>query len=149
LHFKSIILTTISMQAFFQNIRISAPHRYNPDMTRGPKPSKEAPFFGRQLARFRQQRGMTQQEFADELGISRELIGHYERRCENPSVEFIIKAATSLGITIDELLGIAPERERPGPSPKAQKLAERLSRMPRSKQAIILNMIEGAIDKAS
>lgn len=137
------------MQAFSAKTLISLPESYNPDMTRGPKPSKDAPFFGRQLAHFRQQRGLTQQEFAEELGISRELVGHYERRCENPSIEFIIKAAKILGITTDELLGVAPERDKPGPSPKAQKLAERLSRMPRNKQAIILNMIEGAIGKAS
>jgi len=137
------------MQAFSAKIPISVPEPYNPDMSRGPKPNKEAPFFGKQLAHFRQKRGLTQQEFAQELKISRELVGHYERRCANPSIEFIIKAAKVLDVTTDELLGIAPEKEKRGPTPKAQKIAERLSQIPRNRQAVILNMIEGALDRAS
>ena len=60
--------------------------------------------------------------------MTRELIGHYERRCENPSIEFLLNFSKTMGISLDELLGLKSEREKPGPSPKALKVAERIRR---------------------
>ena len=135
------------MQVFSAKKPFLANHPYNADMQPGPKPVREQPFFGQQLAHFRQQRGLTQQELAQELGITRELVGHYERRCENPSIEFLINFSKTMGVSVDELLGLKPERETPGPSPKALKMAEKISQMPRSKQAVVLGMLEGAINQ--
>ena len=61
----------------------------------------------------------------------------------------VLVVSQNMGISVVELIGLKPEREKPGPSPKALKLAERISRMPRSKQTVILGMLEGAIAKAS
>ena len=122
---------------------------YNGDMQRGRKPTKDAPPFGRSLAHFRKERKLTQYEFADLLGISRNLVLHYERNCANPTMDFVIKAAKILDVSADELLGLSPPAARRGPSPKATRLAERISALPKSKQSMVIDMLEGVIDKAS
>tara|TARA_B100001093_G_scaffold364391_1_gene349191 strand:+ start:636 stop:1049 length:414 start_codon:yes stop_codon:yes gene_type:complete len=137
------------MQAFLLNKQFLEKHAYNAGMQPGPKPVKDQPFFGERMAYYRKQKGLTQQELAKELEISRELVGHYERRCENPSIEFLIKLSKVIDISIDELLGLKPEKPKKGPSPKALKLAERISALPRNKQSFVIGMIEGAIKQAS
>jgi len=137
------------MQALFQRKAGPAEPRHNADMQRGPKPKKEAPLFGRQLAHFRQQRGLTQYEFAEELGITRKLVVHYERSCENPATDFVVKAAKLLDVSVDELLGLRPAKERPGPLPRVKRVTERIAELPKAKQAIILEMLESWLGKAS
>lgn len=149
MHYLLIAITTIAMQAFSSKAPVLEKHPYNAEMQPGPKPVREQPFFGKQLSFYRQKQGLTQQELADELEISRDLVGHYERRCESPSIDFIIKVAQVFGITTDELLGLKTGKEKPGPSPKALKVAQRISKLPKPKQTMILSMLEGALDKAS
>jgi len=38
------------------------------------------------------------------------MVGYYERRADNPESAFVVKAATVLGVTTDELLGLEPGR---------------------------------------
>ena len=133
------------MQAFSQITLFPMDRPYNGEMQPGPKPTKEQPFFGQRLAHFRKKNGMTQQQLADELEITRELVGHYERRCENPSIDFLIKLSQTLSISVDELLDIQPEQTKRGPSPKALKIAEKISSLPKAKQSVVVNMIEGAL----
>jgi transcriptional regulator with XRE-family HTH domain len=137
------------MQAFSQITLFPLDRPYNAQMQPGPKPTKEQPFFGQRLAHFRQKNGLTQQQLADELDITRELVGHYERRCENPSIDFIIKLSQTLGISVDELLGIQPEQIKRGPSPRVKKLTQRLVELPKGKQGVVLEMLESYLDKAS
>jgi len=123
--------------------------RYNALMQRGRKPTKEAPLFGKQLAHFRKKRGLTQYEFAELLGITRNLVLHYERSCSNPNMEFVLKAAKVLDVSVDELFGLKPEKARRGPPPKVKQLAERISSLPKNKQAVVLEMIESYVERAS
>ena len=117
-------------------------------MQRGRKAEADAPMFGKRLAELRKERGMTQQELADALGITRDLVGHYERRSNNPNLDFVLKVAELFGTGIDELLGLAEEPKRkPGPSPRVARLAESIAKLPKAKQAVILDMVEGAIGK--
>ena len=91
-------------------------------MASGRTTTKAAPFFGQRLSYFRKQRGMTQQEFADALGISRNLVLHYERNCANPTMDFILKASRTLEVSLDELFDLKPEKEKSGPPPRGQKI---------------------------
>jgi len=116
---------------------------YTRSMQRGRKALKEAPLFGKRLSYFRTQKGLTQQELADAVQVSRDLIGHYERRCENPSLDFIRKAAGALGVTSDELIGIRPQApKKSGPSPRAVQLANKVAELPKPKQQVLLDMLE-------
>jgi len=92
---------------------------------------------------------MTQHELAEALGISRDLIGHYERRSQNPNLDFVIKVARLFDVSVDELLGFKPVAIRSGPPPKVKQLAERISKLPKNKQSVVLEMIESYVDRAS
>ena len=132
-----------SAKPFFQN------PMYNGRMASGRTTTKAAPFFGQRLSYFRKKRGLTQKEFAEALGISRNMVLHYERSCPNPTMDFVLKAAETLDVSLDELFELKPEKNKTGPSPKALKVAERISQMPRNKQSVVLSMLEGAIQQAS
>lgn len=117
-------------------------------MSRGRKPSQEAPLFGQRLVYFRQKTGMTQYDLAEALGISRDLVGHYERRSKNTNLEFVIKVAELFEVSVDEFLGFKPEKEKTGPPPRVKKLTQRLVDLPKTKQGFVLEMLESYLDKA-
>jgi transcriptional regulator with XRE-family HTH domain len=68
------------------------------------KKSDERPGFGARLAQLRKPAGYTQQELAQELGVSRRMVAYYEGETEHPPA--------ALRVTTDELLGATPLRRR-------------------------------------
>jgi transcriptional regulator with XRE-family HTH domain len=121
---------------------------YNAAMP-GRAPSKPAPAFGAQLAAQRKTRGLTQAQLADALGISVEMLAYYERRASNPSADFIAKAAAFFGVSADDLLALKTKAPRkPGPTSQLAQLTERLSKLPRGKQKVITDMLEGFLKQA-
>jgi len=137
------------MQAISRKKSLSRFPPYNGDMSRGRKPTQEAPLFGQRLVHFRQKTGMTQYELAEALGISRDLVGHYERRSQNPNLEFVIKVAKLFEVSVDEFLGFKTTPEKSGPPPRVKKLTRRLVDLPKTKQGVVLEMLESYLDKAS
>jgi putative transcriptional regulator len=57
------------------------------------------------MERIRKERGLTQVELAEKLGVRQSTISHIEQHRRNPSVPLLIKAAGILNTTVDELLG--------------------------------------------
>jgi len=133
------------MQAISQIRRTLRLDPYNGVMSRGRKPSQDAPLFGQRLVHFRQKLGMTQYDLAEALEISRDLVGHYERRSQNPNLDFVLKVAELFEVSVDEFLGLKPERSKSGPPPKALKVAEKIAALPKTKQTVVIEMIEGVI----
>lgn len=66
--------------------------------------------FGQRLAQLRKAAGYTQQQLADEVGVSRRMIAYYEGETGHPPTGFLAELAHALAITSDELLGIAPKK---------------------------------------
>ncbi len=52
----------------------------------------------------RKKKGLTQQQFADELGIKRSLIGAYEEERADPKYDLLKKIATYFDISIDDFI---------------------------------------------
>ena len=57
------------------------------------------------IARFRKDAGMTQEELADKLDIARPAVARYERGNRKPTPERLSELADALGVTTDALLG--------------------------------------------
>ena len=53
---------------------------------------------------FRKKNGLTQEEVAEKLGVTRQAIAKWERGETSPDVEFCIKLAGLYGTTVDTLL---------------------------------------------
>ncbi len=62
--------------------------------------------FGRKLRELRKQKGLTQKQLADLIGVKNSIISFYEVGDRTPSPEIIIKLAATLHVSSDYLLGI-------------------------------------------
>ena len=60
---------------------------------------------GTRISRFRRERGLTQKQLADKVGVERFVISHYEHGRYCPGILYLVRLAGALGVTADELLG--------------------------------------------
>lgn len=123
---------------------------YNATAMAGRPPTSEAPAFGARLAAARKHRGLTQRELADRIGITREMIGYYERRAANPSVGFIERAAEALDVPVTELVGRAPTstRAKRGPVSVLDARIDEVKKLPRKEQEFVMKFLETVIERA-
>ena len=113
-------------------------------MPGGRPATKPAPKFGQRMAAFRVAKGLSQAQLAKELGMTRALVGYYEREARNPSLVLVERIAAFFGVSVAELLNDTPRTpKRPGPPSQFAKLAERLDQLPRSQQKAVATMLEG------
>jgi len=64
--------------------------------------------FGQRLGRLRKERGYTQTELAERCGLIQALVSDYERDKLRPYADVVARIAQGLGVSTDELLGLAP-----------------------------------------
>ena len=57
------------------------------------------------LKEIRKSRGLTQDEFAEKLGVTKQIVSNWEREITPINLEYAIKSAKVLGCTLDELAG--------------------------------------------
>ena len=69
--------------------------------------------FGQRLRQLREERELTQAEFARLLGVEGILVSRYERNINVPSAETAIRIAAVLRISLDELLAGKKENDDP------------------------------------
>lgn len=62
--------------------------------------------FGVNLKKLRLQEGLTQQQLADKLGVTKSVVSYYELQERSPSPEVLTKLASIFHVTTDSLLGI-------------------------------------------
>ena len=128
------------MQAFFNNTKTGL---YSLDMPGGRSATKPQPKFGQRLAAIRIQEGLSQTQLGKRLGVSREIVAYYERCAQNPTIEFVEKAAEAFGVPIGEMLNHPVKATRkPGPPQKFQRLIEQVSVLPRNKQKFVMELLE-------
>lgn len=62
--------------------------------------------FGKRLKELRTQAGLTQNQLADRMGITKSVVSYYELHERCPSPEVLIKLASIFHVSTDYLLGI-------------------------------------------
>lgn len=105
---------------------------------------------GERIARLRKQRGCSQAELAEEIGIIQRLISDYERDRLRPHPEMIIRFARALEVTSDELLGISvsgknfseKKTDRNKLSRKFFNRLKKIESLPLSYQNVLLKVID-------
>ena len=100
---------------------------------------------GKRVAHWRKERGMTQAELADLLEVSQQSVASYEVGRLRIAISMLPRLAHALGVPIDTLLGFKPENGKRGPTPKLQQQLERISRLPRTKQRLVMEMLDGVL----
>lgn len=106
--------------------------------------------FAGNLRRFRRERGLTQKELAQKLGLSTSTIGGYESGQRKPDIKTLVRIAELFDMSVDRLLGIDDHRRlRSGHDDSHTKLEKqfmRLSMVYPQLPAIAKEMIHNMID---
>lgn len=62
--------------------------------------------FGQKLKNLRRQAGLTQQQLANQLGITKSVVSFYELQSRSPSPDVLTKLAMVFHVSVDYLLGL-------------------------------------------
>ena len=62
--------------------------------------------FGNILKKLRLQDGLTQQQLAERLGVTKSVVSYYELHERTPSPEILVKLASIFHVSTDHLLGL-------------------------------------------
>jgi transcriptional regulator with XRE-family HTH domain len=103
--------------------------------------------FGQRLARLRTERGLTQIQVADALGISQQQLLSFEKGRRRIPASLLPTLAALLDVSVDDLLGLTSPKTKRGPSSKLEIQLEMLKRLPRSKQRFVSQMLEAVLQK--
>ena len=119
------------------------PLPYDAGMRTG-RPSKSPRTdFGARVKALREAAGLTQEQVAGQLGITKASYALWERRNVALTVAQLGKLAAALGASADDLVfGAARKNARGGPAGKARRVFEEVSQLPRNRQQRILNTVE-------
>lgn len=64
---------------------------------------------GEQITYLREQKGLTQEELASKLGISRSALSHYEKNRREPEFQVLSDIADLFEVSLDFLFGRTPK----------------------------------------
>ena len=105
---------------------------------------------GTRIAQLRKDQGMSQQAVADALEIAQQTYAHYEVGRIRMPVSLLPEVAQLFGVSTDELLvGQRSGAGKRGPTPKLQQQIERLHLLPKAKQKVVMEMLEGVLSQAN
>jgi transcriptional regulator with XRE-family HTH domain len=110
--------------------------------------TKPTPAFGARLAALRQERGWTQADLAQRMGVSVKSVTYYEREVDNPTSRTLSKLAAVFGVEPAVLFGGDKRAAKPGPPSEWDKRVAAIKQLPRGKQQKIAEVVE-ALLKAS
>jgi len=98
---------------------------------------------GQRLARLRKERGFTQIELADKVGIIQSLLSSYENDVLNLKAEMALRFARALEVGVDELLdGKKAKKNGIKPSRKVLRRLELIESLPLHQQQHVLKTID-------
>ncbi len=99
---------------------------------------------GQRLARLRKERGYTQAELSEKLGIIQALISDYEKNKLRLHAEMVIRFAQALEVTSDELLGLNGTRklDEGKASLRLLRRSKKIEELPSSQQKTLLKTID-------
>ena len=67
---------------------------------------------GQNIAKYRKEKGMTQQQLGETVGVTNRTVSKWEADITAPGVDLIPSVASALGITLDQLFGIEAEKSK-------------------------------------
>ena len=91
---------------------------------------------GNRIQKFRKEKGMTQEELAEKLGLSSQAVSKWENDASCPDISMLPKLCNLLGVTADELLSGKTETAKVVPDGKRKPFDELVMR-------VLVNSSEG------
>lgn len=104
--------------------------------------------FGDRLKMYREEKGYTQEELAEMIGVAKSTITGYEKGNRKPDVPKIKKLAKALGITGDELLGTGLQKKTaPLYSSEALQVAKDYDGLDRWGKQVVRSVIDDEMER--
>jgi transcriptional regulator with XRE-family HTH domain len=105
--------------------------------------------FGERLAALRKERGITQVQLAETLGVSQQAITAYEGGQRRVPISTLPLLAETLDISIEELIGTPAKRSarKRGPASKLQQQLERINALPKAQQRFVMQMLDTVLQQ--
>ena len=105
---------------------------------------------GERVARLRKDRGYTQAELAEKVGIIQTIVSAIETNALKLSAEMAIRFALALEVSTDDLL-LPAKKKRPGrkPSRRVLRRLEQIEALPSPQQSVLLRTIDMFLENAA
>ena len=104
---------------------------------------------GERMARLRRERGITQVELAEMLGVPQPMISAYENGGLRLHGELIVELTKILDISADQLLGLKETKNGPAKNGRLLRKLQQLELLPRRDQQALMRTIEAFLQRAS
>lgn len=88
-----------------------------------------------------------EQELANEIGVSRRMVAHYEGETEWPPTKLLPDLAAALGLTTDALLGVAPQKKAAKPDRRLARRMQQIEKMNAHEKRQVLQLIDAFIER--
>ena len=103
---------------------------------------------GLRIAKLRKERGFTQIELADKLGLVQAIVSDYERGRLRPHSGVLARLAETLQISADELLGLKPVQKATGMRDRRfLRRLDAISELPKRDQDALLRTIDAFLSR--
>ena len=123
---------------------------YTGDMKPGRPPRTSRSSFGARVCALREAAGLTQEQVAEQLGISQPSYALWERKEVALRPEQLTTLAHILGVRIEEVLDARSAiARRGGPVGRTKRVFERVSSLPRHQQQKILDVVDALVAQTS
>ena len=106
---------------------------------------------GQRIAQLRRERGWTQQELAEKLGVAQQTLAHYEVARIRMPASTLPLLATLFMTPVDTLVGHAQHAQRTGkrgPISKWQQQIEAIAQLPKAQQRFVSQMLDTVLTQA-
>jgi transcriptional regulator with XRE-family HTH domain len=105
---------------------------------------------GARIARLRKDRGMTQKELAEHLGVSQPVVSDYENDVIRLPADVVVELASVLKVSADELLGIdtVAASTKGIQNRRLNRRLQAIEQLPKRDQEALLRTIDAFVSRA-
>ena len=98
----------------------------------------------------RREKGITQVELAERLGVTQSVVSDYERDALRLNSELIVQLTQILGVSADELLGLVKPAQNNAPikNRRLYRQLQNIEKLPKRDQQALLRTIDAFLTKA-
>jgi transcriptional regulator with XRE-family HTH domain len=121
----------------------------SPERAMPKQKTPHAATFGQRLVELRKAAALTQQQLADEVGVSRRMLAYYEGQSDHPPTTLLPALAKALHISTDELLGLAPMPKRNGRlrDNRMQRRLQQIENLPPEERRQLTQLVDAFIER--
>lgn len=94
------------------------------------------------IKKVRKQKGLSQTELGERIGVSQQVITNYERNIREPDIETLLKIAGALDVSLEMLIGEKPLKPENSTSRALQKRFEQVKKLSPDKQKAFITFVD-------